>query len=197
MMCGLPSVTLLGTKADYESILNRLEKLNEMGTEARAFTSLLRPIIKQFIATFDAIAAGREPNMDFWGKICHEENMGSGPRYLSGWLTAFCVWNADGKWQGPKDILTANAATLEAMKATDISTFDASVYGQISMNKIPVGFAEVPVKLDDNGLELSCMMVAGHVGARMIGSGEIHDTLQPEPHWFMFEVEKKEKEKKV
>lgn len=35
------------------------------------------------------------------------------------------------------------------------------------------------------------MMVAGHVGARMSGteSGKIlKDSLQPEPHWFIFEL---------
>lgn len=36
------------------------------------------------------------------------------------------------------------------------------------------------------------MMVAGHVGARMSGteSGKmsLKDSLQPEPHWFIFEL---------
>lgn len=186
----------MGTKEDYESIMTRLEKFDEMGSEAQAFTALLRPIIRHFIATFDAIAAGREPNNDFWGKICHEENMGSGPTYLSGWLSAFCVWDADGKWQGPRDILSGDASKLEAIKATDMNTFDASVYGRVSMDDIPVGFAEVPVRLIDNGLELSCMMVAGHVGARISGLAEKQDTLQPEPHWFMFEVEQVESQKR-
>jgi len=59
------------------------------------------------------------------------------------------------------------------------------------MNNIPVGFTEVPVKLVDDLVELECMMVAGHVGARVSNSGEglLKDTLQPEPQWFMFEVE--------
>lgn len=34
------------------------------------------------------------------------------------------------------------------------------------------------------------MMVAGHVGIR--GPEEIQDTLQPEPHWFISEVEEVE-----
>lgn len=189
MDCGIPSVTLMGTKADYEGILARLDKLDEMGQEPRAFTRLLRPIIREFMATFDAVAAGKVPNLDFWGKICHEENMGSGPSYLSGWLTAFCVWNADGKWQGPRDVLNVSAPKPDEEKSAGNSTFNASIYGQVSMSNIPVGFADVPVKLIDNGLELSCMMVAGHVGARMSGTGNAKDTLQPEPHWFMFEVE--------
>lgn len=163
-----------------------------MGTEARAFTSLLRPIMRQFIATFNAVAAGRTPNLDFWGKICHEEYEGSGSSDLCGWLTAFCVWRADGKWQGPRNLIESNPSELQAEKKEDVGTFDMSSYGQISTGDIPVGFADVPVKLIDNGLKLSCMMVAGHVGARTSGSEEKQDTLQPEPHWFMFEVEQVE-----
>lgn len=183
----------MGTKVDYEGILTRLDKLDEMGQEPRAFTRLLRPIIREFMATFDAVAAGKVPNLDFWGKICHENKMGSGPPYLSGWLTAFCVWDADGKWQGPG--LNVGPLKPEKEEQAADNAFDASIYGEVSMEDIPVGFADVPVKLNDNGLGLSCMMVAGHVGARLSGTGGAKDTLQPEPHWFMFEVETIEGEK--
>lgn len=158
-----------------------------MDPQAKAFTTLLRPIIRQLMASFDAIAVGHEPNLDFWGKVCHEENMGSGPTYLSGWLTAFCVWDADGKWQGPD--LDADHPKPEKEEEAADNTFDASIYGRISMEDIPVGFADVPVTVIDSGVSIPCMMVAGHVGARMSGSGDSMDTLQPEPHWFMFEVE--------
>lgn len=40
-----------------------------------------------------------------------------------------------------------------------------------------MSFVEVPVKLIDNGLDLSCMMVTGQVGARIGGSTEKEDIL--------------------
>lgn len=199
--CGIPEVTLLGTKEDYESILTRLDKIEEMGVEAQAFVALLRPIIRQFIATFDAVKAGKGPDLDFWGKICHVKNFGSGPDYIGGWLAAFCVWNADGKWQGPKaalDVVVNSSQSDKDVKVVaeeqDQPKFDVKMYGQVNMDRIPVGFTEVPVNLIDNGLELDCMLVSGHVGARLRDNGapenKVMDTLQPEPHWFFFAIEK-------
>jgi hypothetical protein len=50
------------------------------------------------------------------------------------------------------------------------------------------------VKLDDNGKEFKCMMVAGHVGYALlddlkpdVDSGVVkRNTLQPLPEWFLF-----------
>ena len=203
LCCGLPAVKMLGTKKDYENIMNRLDKVDEMGVEAKAFVALLRPVIRQFIATFDAVKAGQEPNLEYWRKVCHVYSGGSGPRYLCGWLVAFCVWDADGKWQGPKSVLDAVRATEKGEKPvadakTEIKeegerTFDASIYGQIKLNRVPAGHAEVPVKLIDNEVEFDCMLVSGHVGARIgdsdVQENKVRDVLQPEPHWFFFEVQ--------
>ncbi|KIJ23445.1 hypothetical protein M422DRAFT_275971 [Sphaerobolus stellatus SS14] len=49
--CGIPQITLLGTKEDYFNILRRLEKLQELnlGAKPQAFAALLKPVVKQFI----------------------------------------------------------------------------------------------------------------------------------------------------
>ncbi len=57
------------------------------------------------------------------------------------------------------------------------------------MGGIPPGYCEVDVTVNDNGDELDCMMVAGHVafsGSSAVGSDKI-DTVSPEAHWFIFE----------
>ena len=152
LACGLPAVKLLGTKEDYENIMTRLDKVNEMGVEAKAFVALLRPIIRQFIATFDAVKTGQELNLDFWGKVCHVHSGGSGPPYISGWLVAFCVWDADGKWQGPRSVLDVAQVTNESDQPVDVKTkvekqdketFDASIYGLVNLEHIPAGHTEV------------------------------------------------------
>jgi Domain of unknown function (DUF4419) len=99
-MCGIPSITLLGEKEDYDSILQRTERLAEFGEEPRFFARLLQPVLKEFGDAFDAAASGRVPNEDFWGRICHYQAGGSGPSYLGGWIGAFCVWGEKGEWQG-------------------------------------------------------------------------------------------------
>ena len=42
LLCGIPSVTLLGEKDDYEQILMRLEKLCEYGSEPTTFCNMLK-----------------------------------------------------------------------------------------------------------------------------------------------------------
>ena len=100
--CGIPSITLLGEKKDYHSILQRIEKLAEFGEEPRFFGRLLQPVLREFCDAFDAVANGGIPNIDFWSRICHYESGGSGPDWLGGWIGAFCVWNDKGEWQGQK-----------------------------------------------------------------------------------------------
>jgi hypothetical protein len=52
MLCGIPSVTLLGEVTDYEDILKRLDKLEEMGEEPIQFANLLRPILRNMVLSF-------------------------------------------------------------------------------------------------------------------------------------------------
>ncbi|KAL9008753.1 MAG: hypothetical protein Q9180_009471 [Flavoplaca navasiana] len=49
LRCGLPSVTLLGERSDWELILKRTEKLNEYGEEPMEFYKLLRPVISRYM----------------------------------------------------------------------------------------------------------------------------------------------------
>jgi hypothetical protein len=100
LKCGIPRVTLEGEKEDWEKILARLEKLREYGLQAIAWYHLLHPIISQFVKAFDAPHA--EENINFWGLVAHRQGGGSGPRYVSGWITAFCLFSEEGRWRGPQ-----------------------------------------------------------------------------------------------
>jgi len=190
LMCGLPSVTLLGEKHDYESILQKLDKLEEFGVEPAAFARLLRPILMQFVLAFDVTAKGGIPDGEFWGKICHVHSGGSGPSYLSGWISSFCVFDKDGKWQGPKldkisEPLSAEESSPDEFDPPTPLVYEGLRYPVIDTSNIPQGFCEVDVKLDDNGQEFDCMMVAGHVGYVASGTSAL-DTLQPAAEWFIF-----------
>jgi len=175
LMCGIPSVTLEGEKSDWEKLLARVDKLEEFGVEPSAWAALLRPIFKRFVRAFDG-----EPDIDFWGRVCHYTSGGSGPTYLSGWITAFCVWNNEGKWQGPPP---AGHAAYQNFEAEGLF-LDGIDYPIIDSGDVPTGFCEVDVKLDDNGKELECMMVSGHVASLV--EGERRDTIRPVSAWFIF-----------
>lgn len=180
LMCGIPSVTLEGEKSDWEKLLARMDKLEEFGAETSAWAALLRPIFRRFIRAFDG-----KPDVDFWGRVCHYSYNGSGPTYLSGWITAFCVWNDEGKWQGPPPAGHGAHQNFEATRQRlNGLSLDGIDYPIIDSQDVPIGFCEVDVKVNDNGEELECMMVSGHVASLV--EGEKRDTIRPLPAWFMF-----------
>ena len=183
LQCGIPSVTLEGEKSDWERLLARLDKLDSFGEEPKAWAAMLRPILTRFVEAFDG-----KPDVDFWGRVCHYHFQGSGPDYLSGWITAFCVWSSEGKWQGPspskppRTILSIGPSgetetTLELV-------LDKVSYPVIESDDVPAGYCEVDVKLDDNGVEFPCMMVSGQLAYSV--EGEKKDTVRPLASWFMF-----------
>lgn len=237
---------MLGDKADYEEILARLScllppsddasrnvatPLLDLGEEVQAFAHLLLPIIRQFANAFDgtpnhdkANSGSRIENVtlnaegaDFWGRICHVKHTGSGPSYLSGWLSAFCVWDEKGAWQGPdpsqiirfsksprpRSRLSTKSAKSSRSYESPFSPppalhYAGFEYPVIKLSSIPPGFCDVNVLLNEMGTEFDCTLVAGHIGMvvgaqtgedypPVVGKG---DTLMPAPQWFFFIKEK-------
>ena len=70
---------------------------------------------------------------------------------------------------------------------------DEVFYPVIKSGDVPVGFCEIDVKLDDNGVMLPCMMVSGHLAYSV--EGEKKDRIRPLPSWLMF-VKGEDEEKK-
>jgi hypothetical protein len=196
--CGIPSVTLLGTKEDWMEIERRLSKLESLGVEAAHFATLLRPILRHFILSF--VEPESPVVKDFWSKIVHHDS-GSGYSYLSGWITAFCAWNTEGKR------LPLAGAPSAARYGIQGCKLDGVQYHCVDTDEIPSGFAAVPVNVDDNGDKFKARMVAGSVGIRATSSGQtspdslppvtgstptgelILDSIQPVSGWWMFKVD--------
>ena len=106
--------------------------------------------------------------------------MGSGPKYYSGWITAFCFWKEDGG--------SLYSAPRHGMELDGVS------YHRIESDEVPPGYSSVPVKVDDNGDVFDAMMVAGSVGINCTSSGDELDgglveldTVSAETGWWMFE----------
>ncbi|KAH7926767.1 hypothetical protein BV22DRAFT_1194100 [Leucogyrophana mollusca] len=213
LRCGIPRVTLEGEKRDWESILSRLDRLKTYGIQTLAWYHLLHPIISQFVTSFDR--PDSPENIDFWNKVAHFEGGGSGPTWLSGWITAFCVFNEQGQWQGnrlnedrvrdhePKKLLRpADPLLLTPAQFASVYTIrernphlvlDGFPYPMIDSADIPCGYAHLNVKLDDNGELFDTVLVAGTVGSQ-ICSGEKselfpngnRDTVRPVTAWWYF-----------
>ncbi|KAL8999672.1 MAG: hypothetical protein Q9169_001489 [Polycauliona sp. 2 TL-2023] len=176
LMCGLPSVTLLGEKADWELLLTRLEKLKDYGEEPTQFYTMLKPVVSRFVGSFDNPTGS--DIIDFWQRMADKICQGSGPSYYSGWITAFCFWDEDGK------------SMVRPNRQQSALRLDDAAYHLIDTSSVPPGYTSVPVKLDDNGQVFEARMVAGSlaqnytIGSSDEGSGL--NTIQPESGWYMF-----------
>ncbi|KAK6501455.1 hypothetical protein TWF481_009293 [Arthrobotrys musiformis] len=152
LACGLPGVTMLGEKSDWEVLLQKIDKLESFGEEPAFFARLLRPVLKRFVLCFDE---PESPELkEFWQTVVSRHGGGSGPRYIGGWITAFCLWSQDGKLQ-----YHTNRKTWGQQVET--LSLDGEVYGLLEDNDVTGGYAHVPVELDDNGVKLDTIMIAG------------------------------------
>ncbi|CEI62005.1 hypothetical protein FVEN_g3043 [Fusarium venenatum] len=159
LTCGIPSVTLLGDISDWRDILGRIDKLELLGDEPTQFSKMLRPILKNMVLSFEQ--PDHPDVIRFWNTIATRNPVGSGTDYITGWITAFCFWDDKGK---PKNRRAMNV-------------IDGVSYPRVDIDSVPVGFASVPVKVNDNGKEFSCIMIAGSFGIRGQRLGE-HEQVQ-------------------
>ena len=77
-VCGIPSITLTGTLADWERIRSRVEVFESFGLEW--WVARLRPILDEFVRTIE----GR-PSVEFWRAI-YKPQEAYGARVVTGWI---------------------------------------------------------------------------------------------------------------
>jgi len=145
LMCGIPNVTLEGTPEDWVKLRQKLDRLPDYDLKDKRMTQwrgLLVKIVDEFVAS-----AKGKVNLNFWDTICSHSGGGSGPSYLSGWVTAFCCFDSEGKWQGRMQSRSLFKTTWPTIESHDI----------------PSGVISVPVKVVDNDT-YETQMVAGQFG---------------------------------
>lgn len=188
-LCGIPSVTLLGERADWEGMVTKLDKLQQLGDEPARFAQLLRPILNHFVLSFDS---PESPDvLDFWGRSA-ERHGGSGIDQLTGWVSAFIFWNKQGNLLYREQIHPVSSPEFVA-RNTDLGLGDV-LSRRVDTDRIPPGFASVPITVDDNGNIIDAVMVAGLVGIQARSSGAILETeetgldnIQPVSGWWIYE----------
>lgn len=161
IICGLPSVTLLGEKKDWEKLQAKLERLAEFGEEPTAYQANLVPIFKRFVKSFDE--PDSEETRDFWSQIVFGQSSGvcgSAPLELSGWISGFLFWDTEGK---RLDGLGARGGKVGL-------TMDGVDYIWHDIRKLPVGYGKAPFTMRDfNGMEkFPAYVSAGTLGKRMV-----------------------------
>lgn len=166
LCCGIPKVSLEGTPADWKLLRQKIDRLPQYDVKGKdqimkKWHSLLASVLDQLVDS----AEGR-PSLYFWDTVCSRSGGGSGPRYLSGWITVFSCFKENGSWQG------------------NIS--DESDWPKIDTTDIPVGAVSVPVLVDDNGTQYETQMLAGqfaHESVSSVPDANQLDTVRPRTDW--------------
>lgn len=182
LTCGIPTVTLEGTGDDWRLLRQKIDRLPQYDISSSSTTQSPNNIMSEWHGmlskVLDEFVKSKEgnPDLHFWDTVCSHEGGGSGPSYLSGWVTVFACFNAKGEWKGRRQ----------------------SYYGKdwpmIDMGNLPVGAVSVPVTVDDNGTEYKTQMVAGQMAYNVVG--DKLDTIQPRSDWCIALDEKDDPRKK-
>ena len=158
LACGIPKVTLLGTVEDWKMLRTKIDRLLEFDLPDQCMTQwhrLMAPVLDEFVRSAEG-----HPSVDFWDRIANRIGGGSGPSFLSGWVTVFAVFSDKGKWMG--DRCSGNS------------------WPQINFDHLPVSAVAVPVLVDDNGVQYDTYMLAGQVAHEILDSGI---GLRPRSDW--------------
>ncbi|KAM7195790.1 protein of unknown function (DUF4419) domain containing protein [Naviculisporaceae sp. PSN 640] len=165
VVCGLPSVTLLGELSDWEKLLAKLDRLPAFGKEPEEYKARLRPILTRFVKSY------KEPDSpetrDFWNSIVVASKSGGicgePPVYISGWITGFYYWNDAG---GPFARVSANGGVRNGNWSLKLDNVN---YPVLELTDVPVGYGTVPFTMIDynNVPEFQAMLAAGNLGKQI------------------------------
>lgn len=148
LKCGIPKVTLKGTKNDWIKIKEKIKFMLTFKKEQLTnWVKCLDFTLDNFIKAFDNDIDG------FWNRIALAEEQASGPKYLQGWILAFAPWDEDGKY------VLRNAADIKM----------DNIYGKLDTQNVASSSVEIWIEIDD-GKKHDALFVAGLIGSIVNGS---------------------------
>ncbi|PHH82992.1 hypothetical protein CDD83_3092 [Cordyceps sp. RAO-2017] len=153
--CGSPSISLLGTRADWVKLAEKVEKLTTWGWgwQAVEYADGLRPVLERMVDTFDQPAP--EELQDFWTQMIVRKRPDcyGGADAIAGWINAFYYWGPSGR--------------IGNMNADGGVTVGGNKYSPRSIYDIPVSYSAMDLKLiDKEEDEREWNLVAGNIGMR-------------------------------
>ncbi|KAI1097428.1 hypothetical protein F4804DRAFT_347189 [Jackrogersella minutella] len=169
------AIPMMGIMQNYFSynwieILHRLELFPRLGTEPELFTSLLAPILDYFI----------------------HESGSSGPVYLSGWITAFCFWTAEGKYLY-KLLRHDGPERFEGRYSS--CDLDSTLFHSVHTNDIPGSFVSILVTVNYNRIEVTSsgeFIKPKRARRNSAQTEEVKETdldsIQPVSGWWVYEL---------
>ncbi|KAI1384203.1 uncharacterized protein F4822DRAFT_418989 [Hypoxylon trugodes] len=182
------SVTLLGTRQDWELLASRVDRLHKYGEECEHWATLLRPVMRYMLKTFDEPDSQEVKN--FWLRVAYEAGIeGSIPgiRTVSGWITAFAYFDGEGK--AARDykedyIRQIYEKMSDSPPERKRLILDGVLYPLIRFSEIPRGIVLLPITIDDleAGVKRFATAVSGTIGMSISENGT---TSQPFSAWWV------------
>lgn len=97
LKCGIPNVTLLGTPDDWVCLRAKLDRLLEFDIPGEGLMEKWHGWLA-YICDNLVVSANGGDCLEFWDKVACNCGGGSGPSFISGWLSTFAVFSAKGDW---------------------------------------------------------------------------------------------------
>lgn len=145
-ICGIPSITLMGQKDDWERLLGKIDRLADFGEEPEDYQRRLCPLLSRIVRTFDDPSC--QETKDFWDQLVHakvkHDNMCGRPplQYtISGWVLGFFYWDDEGK-AGRRFSRGLGTSRFEPGSIV----LDGIHYGEEFLEHLPFGYGKVTVK---------------------------------------------------
>ncbi|KAG2374111.1 hypothetical protein C9374_011190 [Naegleria lovaniensis] len=178
--CGLPSVTLLGTLQDWESIKERTLQLEQYGMQF--WIKALIPILDQFIETYKFNSTNDNPLPNslkkFWNSIALSK-VKSGSTKVTGWISYFFPYNSQNEI----------SADLQNLSEHFLDQVDIHAWGT-NASEFPSGLSSVDVAVENSPIANvhSLKYMAGFLG---YDYDETWKGLKPRMGWVIASEKKK------
>jgi hypothetical protein len=157
-LCGIPSVTLEGTVADWEAIRDRVGRLGQY--DLGWWTASLEPIADEFVK-----AARGQPSAKFWQRLYKAENSSGGP-YCGGWLVRLLPYLKHREFvcRVPGDYRTGSLTPWETTRRNPMLEKPLDARGNrfgLTHNQLPTSASQVPFVWEYVGQKLDYQFLAG------------------------------------
>ena len=135
--CGIPSITLTGKKEDWQAILAKLDKLNDLGLASWAQN--LKPVMAEFINVFDG-----KVNAEFWQSI-YKNDEEYNAFYISGWIIKFFPYIKVLESNGVYDSKVEQTRFGEIFRPNEFLDGSRYLLSTLSTDNFPPGMAKIDV----------------------------------------------------
>ena len=161
--CGIPKVTLEGTVADWQRVLEKAKAIRQY--ELDWWIDELQPVLEKLV-----LAAQGEVDREFWQSFYKLHRPGSGGPYINGWILTLFPYLVRGSGQKPTIV---NKAIGSWRRSKEKGTFVPGVMTR----DLPCGVSRPPFLWISHNVEYNMEFYSGFFGVEQDNA-----TLALKPH---------------